>query len=249
MRFANAEGMALNPKDITMRKRLFILVLAGGLLGGTACTTKTIVFQTGPATKPQAANTGKPVHVLISTSMGDIKVELYPDKAPVTVKNFLGYVDAKHYDSTLFHRVLAGNKIEGGGYLPGKDRLIEKLGGKPPIKNESDNGLSNERGTIAMVRPLATHYYHYPTPIEHEEAANSATTEFYINVVDNTQLDWQGPDAENNKPAKPGYCVFGKVTAGMDVVDKINAAKTAKKGHEESAPAEDVVITSIRRVD
>jgi len=157
--------------------------------------------------------------VVIETSMGDIKVELFEDKAPISVKNFLGYVDDKFYDGLTFHRIIPTFMIQGGGFEPG----MKKKKGKDPIKNESTNGLSNTRGTLAMART--------PEP-------DSATSEFYINVVDNEFLD------KAKAADKVGYCVFGKVIGGMDVVDKIKAVKT--KG---TVPVEDVLIKSVKRVD
>ena len=170
----------------------------------------------------EAARAANPV-VAVETSMGTIKVELYPDKAPVTVKNFLDYVDAKHYDGLIFHRVIPTFMIQGGGMEPGlKERKT-----KPPIKNEAGNGLSNTRGTIAMART---------------SDPDSATSQFFINVADNTFLD--------RKEARDGvgYAVFGRVTEGMDVVDKIKAVKTETKGGHQNVPSEDVVIKSIKRV-
>jgi cyclophilin family peptidyl-prolyl cis-trans isomerase len=155
--------------------------------------------------------------VLISTSMGDIKVELDPDKAPITVKNFLSYVDDKHYDNTLFHRVISGFMIQGGGYEPG-GKEKQRRG---PIKNESANGLSNQRGTIAMART---------------SAPNSATAQFFINVADNLRLD------RANSPDRVGYCVFGKVIDGMDVVDEIRKVPTGIKHDMRDAPTKDVVF-------
>jgi peptidyl-prolyl cis-trans isomerase B (cyclophilin B) len=152
--------------------------------------------------------------------MGNIKVELYPDKAPGTVKNFLEYVDDKFYDGTIYHRVIANFMIQGGGMEPG---LREKKT-KAPIKNEAANGLSNTRGTIAMART---------------SEPDSATSQFYINVKDNTFLD------KSNDPNKIGYCVFGKVIDGMDVVDKIKMVKTGAR----DVPEENVVIKSIRKAD
>jgi cyclophilin family peptidyl-prolyl cis-trans isomerase len=157
--------------------------------------------------------------VLIKTNMGDIKVELDQEKAPVTVKNFLGYVDDKFYDGTIFHRVIDGFMIQGGGFEPG----MKQKQTKPPIKNESSNGLSNKRYTIAMART--------PDP-------DSATAQFYINVKDNDFLD------KANAGDKVGYCVFGKVVEGMDVVDKIKAVQVRN-----TVPVNDVVIQSVRRVD
>jgi cyclophilin family peptidyl-prolyl cis-trans isomerase len=170
--------------------------------------------------------------VVVETSLGTIKVELFEDKAPVTVKNFLSYVDDKHYDGTIFHRVIGNFMIQGGGFSADK----KEKPSKPPIENEAANGISNARGTIAMAR---------------ETAPNTATSEFYINVVDNTRLD------RDKAKDGHGYCVFGKVIEGMDVVDKIKAVRTGeatlerKSGADKSntVPVEDVVIKSVRRVE
>jgi cyclophilin family peptidyl-prolyl cis-trans isomerase len=178
-----------------------------------------------------AAMAANPI-VLMDTSHGPIKIELFEDKAPVTVKNFLSYVDSKHYDGTIFHRVIGTFMIQGGGF--GTDK--KEKPSREPIKNESDNGLSNARGTIAMART---------------SDPNSATCEFYINVVDNPRLD------KANAKDGVGYCVFGKVIEGMDVVDKIKAVRTGegtlerKSGADKSntVPAEDVVIKSVKRVE
>src|SRR6516164_5838515 len=159
--------------------------------------------------------------VEFDTSKGKIKVELFADKSPTTVKNFLKYVDDKHYDGTIFHRVISNFMIQGGGMLPG---LKEKKTGAP-IKNESSNGLSNKRGTIAMAR--------LPD-------ADSATAQFFINVKDNPGL--------NKSEDSAGYAVFGQVIQGMDVVDKIKEVKTGRQGGHEDVPLEDVVIRSVRRV-
>lgn len=177
------------------------------------------------------ANAANPI-VVMDTSHGPIKIELFEDKAPITVKNFLSYVDDKHYDGTIFHRVIGTFMIQGGGF--GADK--KEKPSKEPIQNESSNGLSNTRGTIAMART---------------SDPNSATCEFYINVVDNPRLD--------KAKAKDGigYCVFGKVTEGMEVVDKIKAVRTGegtlerKGGADKSntVPAEDVVIKSVKRAD
>jgi cyclophilin family peptidyl-prolyl cis-trans isomerase len=163
--------------------------------------------------------------VVIDTSMGPIKVELYQDKAPGTVKNFLAYVDDKFYDGTIFHRVIPGFMIQGGGKEPG----MKPKRTNPPIRNEASNGLSNERGTIAMAR----------TPIP-----DSATSEFYINHKDNTFLD------KSHSRDGVGYCVFGRVLGdGMNIVDKIAGVKTATKGDDRDVPVEDVLIRSVRRAD
>lgn len=164
--------------------------------------------------------------VVMETSQGTIKIELFEDKAPITVKNFLDYVESKHFDGTIFHRVIPTFMIQGGGFEP--DMKEKKT--KAAIKNESANGLSNTRGTLAMART---------------GEPDSATAQFFINVVDNKFLDRaQARD-------KVGYCVFGKVTEGMDVVDKIKAVKAADRGGNEAVPVktEDAMIKSVRRAD
>jgi cyclophilin family peptidyl-prolyl cis-trans isomerase len=165
--------------------------------------------------------------VVMETSMGKIKIELYPDKAPVTVKNFLGYVEDKFYDGTIFHRVIGKENsekdfmIQGGGMEPG----FKEKKTKDPIKNEASNGLSNKRGTIAMART---------------NDPDSATAQFYINVVDNKGLDAAGK--------KAGYAVFGKVIDGMDIVDKIKAVETTGDdgNPHANAPLKDVIIKTVR---
>jgi cyclophilin family peptidyl-prolyl cis-trans isomerase len=158
-------------------------------------------------------------HVLMKTSQGDIKLELDADRAPVTVANFLGYVDDGFYDGTIFHRVISDFMIQGGGFEPG----LKQKRTKTSIKNESPNGLSNVRGAIAMART---------------SELDSATAQFFINTVDNSaHLD------------RARYCVFGKVVAGMDVVDMIRAARTTRQGSHADVPAEDVVITSVKRAE
>jgi peptidyl-prolyl cis-trans isomerase B (cyclophilin B) len=154
--------------------------------------------------------------VVMETSLGTIKLDLDGDKAPVTVVNFLQYVDDKFYDNTIFHRVIGNFMIQGGGFEPG----MKQKKTKPPIENESGNGLSNARGTIAMART---------------NDLNSATSQFFINVVNNAGLD------------APKYCVFGKVTEGMEVVDKIKAVSTGQRDHHGDVPVQDVVIVSVRR--
>lgn len=155
--------------------------------------------------------------VVMETSKGTIKLELNGDKAPVTVANFLAYVDGNFYDGTIFHRVIKDFMIQGGGFEPG----MKQKNTKAPIKNESPNGLSNERGAIAMART---------------NDLNSATAQFFINVVDNDFLD-------DNR-----YCVFGKVIEGLDVVDQIRAVKTGTKSGFQDVPNEDVKILSVRRM-
>ena len=178
--------------------RILFAVLTTGLFAGSA----------------SAAN---PV-VVMETSLGTIKIELDEQKAPISVKNFLQYVDDKHYDGTIFHRVINTFMIQGGGFEPG----LKMKQTRDPIKNESPNGLSNVRGSIAMART---------------NELDSATSQFYINVEDNS-----------GKLDRPRYCVFGKVIAGMDVVDKIRAVETTTVGRSADVPKQDVVIKSVRRL-
>jgi len=176
----------------------------------------------------RADQTEKPAanpRVVIKTNLGDITIELYPDKAPITVKSFLGYVEKKFYDGTIFHRVMSGFMIQGGGFMP--DMTQKQTG--PPIKNEAKNGLKNEKYTIAMAR----------TGI-----IDSATSQFFLNVVDN-----KGLDHSDDTPRGFGYAVFGKVVEGMDVVDKIKAVKTTTKGMHENVPVKPVVISKIRIIE
>ena len=168
------------------------------------------------------ARAANPV-VVVETSMGTFKVELFEDKAPITVKNFLQYVEDKHYDGTIFHRVKSDFMIQGGGFEPG---LKEKKT-RDPIKNESNNGLSNLKGTIAMART---------------REPNSASAQWYVNVVDNKFLD----KAQAKDGA--GYCVFGRVIEGMDVVDKIKMVETEDVNGHEYVPTKDVVIKSVKVV-
>jgi cyclophilin family peptidyl-prolyl cis-trans isomerase len=158
--------------------------------------------------------------VLMKTSKGEIILELDATKAPITVANFLKYVNAKHYDGTVFHRIIDGFMIQGGGMSLDGGRLVEKRTGEG-IKNESNNGLKNDTGTIAMART---------------SDPNSATAQFFINVVDNNGL---------NFPTGGGYAVFGKVIKGMDVVNQIKAVKTAPG----DVPVEPVVIESVTVVE
>ncbi|MCK6557406.1 peptidyl-prolyl cis-trans isomerase [Candidatus Binatia bacterium] len=164
---------------------------------------------------------GKNPVVLISTSLGDIKVELYEDKAPITVKNFLAYVNDKSYDGTIFHRVIPAFMIQGGGF----DQSMTQKPTKPPIKNEASNGLKNDNGTIAMART---------------GVVDSATSQFFINTKDNAFLNHR-----DDTPQGYGYAVFGKVIGGMDVVQKIEKVATTNRGGHQNVPSEPVVIKSI----
>jgi cyclophilin family peptidyl-prolyl cis-trans isomerase len=160
--------------------------------------------------------------VVMETSLGTVKIRLYPDKAPATVQNFLGYVDAKFYDDTIFHRVIPNFMIQGGGL----DAHMNEKPARPPVKNESANGLSNRRGTIAVARTAIP---------------DSGTCQFFINVKDNPFLD----RAKFNDGA--GYCVFGEVVEGMDVVDAITRVATGEKPPHRDVPLQPVLIRTLRR--
>jgi cyclophilin family peptidyl-prolyl cis-trans isomerase len=209
-------------------KRLLFAGLSLSLLATAACSDAN-------------AETKNPV-VVMDTSMGTIKVELFADKAPITVKNFLTYVDEKHYDGTTFHRVMPTFMIQGGGFTPGlteakNEEDVKALEKKThdPIKNEASNGLHNETGTIAMART---------------KKPDSATGQFFLNVEDNTNI-LDPSRAPGRDPA--GYCVFGKVIDGMDVVDKIKKVETKemfggeRRGGMSGIPVKDVIIKSVRR--
>jgi cyclophilin family peptidyl-prolyl cis-trans isomerase len=193
-----------------MTRQIFLtLTLAGMLLAATAL-----------AQTPSAAT-----KVLMKTSKGDITIELNGAKAPVTVKNFLSYVKDGFYNGTIFHRVISGFMIQGGGVTA---EMHEK-NAKAPIKNEAGNGLKNLRGTIAMARTMDV---------------DSATCQFFINHKDNAFLDHK-----NDTPDGFGYCVFGKVVAGMDVVDAIAKVKTGTRHNMGDVPLETVTILSVEVID
>ncbi|HGX93961.1 MAG TPA: peptidyl-prolyl cis-trans isomerase [Candidatus Tenderia sp.] len=158
--------------------------------------------------------------VIFSTNMGDITIELFPEEAPVTVENFLKYVDDGFFDGTIFHRVIPGFMIQGGGFTAD----MAQKPTREAIKNEADNGLKNERGTLSMART---------------NVVDSATSQFFLNVADNAFLDHGSRDF--------GYAVFAKVVDGMDVADQIAAVKTGNKGGHQDVPVEPVIINSARR--
>ncbi|MCU0558343.1 MAG: peptidylprolyl isomerase [Desulfobacterales bacterium] len=160
----------------------------------------------------------------METDKGRIVIELYPDKAPKTVKNFLAYVDAGHYNSTIFHRVIPNFMIQGGGM----SAAMKEKPTNAPVKNEADNGLKNLRGTIAMART---------------QVVDSATAQFFINTVDNDFLDHK-----NKTPQGWGYTVFGKVTEGMEVVDAITKVKTGSRGGHQDVPVDTVMIIKAERI-
>ena len=167
----------------------------------------------GAGVAPSPKQSAKLVYARLSTTMGDIILELNETAAPVTVANFLGYVERHAYDGTIFHRVIGGFVIQGGGYTPDLQERAKVEGGgenkDPKIKNEWTNGLKNVRGSIAMAR---------------DADPDTATREFYINVADNPKLD-----TAREQTGKAGYCVFGRVVVGLDVVDKIRAVKTGPR--------------------
>jgi len=156
--------------------------------------------------------------IVLQTNYGDITIELDFDKAPKTAANFQQYVTDGHYDDTLFHRVIDGFMVQGGGF----DTDFNQKPTREPIENEADNGLKNRKGTLAMARTQDPH---------------SATAQFFINIADNDFLDHSGKNLQGW-----GYCVFGKVVDGMDVVDKIRAVPTTRRGMHADVPADDVVI-------
>jgi cyclophilin family peptidyl-prolyl cis-trans isomerase len=174
------------------------------------------------AAQGAAAKGGKPV-VTLTTSLGAIELELDAEKAPITVKNFLEYVDAGFFDGTIFHRVIPGFMIQGGGF--GGDFVQKPT--RAQIKNEATNGLKNARGTVAMART---------------NVVDSATAQFFINLKDNDFLNHSSPD-----PRGYGYAVFGRVISGMDVVDKIAAVPTGQRGPHGDVPKTNVVIESVKR--
>ena len=167
--------------------------------------------------------TGNTPKVLLETSMGNIKLELFEKDAPLTVANFLAYVDEGHYDSTIFHRVIPGFMIQGGGFT----RDMNQKATREPIKNEAKDAGSNTRGTIAMARTMIV---------------DSATCQFFINTVDNDFLNYK-----NSSPQGFGYCVFGHVIEGMDVVDKIEKVQTTSRGGHQDVPVEPVIILKASR--
>jgi cyclophilin family peptidyl-prolyl cis-trans isomerase len=167
-----------------------------------------------------------PVRVSMTTSLGEIQLELYPDKAPKSVENFVRYANGGFYDDTIFHRVISHFMIQGGGFTPD----MQKKPTAEPIPNEAGNGLSNKRGTIAMARTNDPH---------------SATAQFFINVQDNMNLDFGGGTNSRNW----GYAVFGRVTGGMEVVDEIRFVQTTRKPPFSDVPVEPVIIEQVRVIE
>jgi peptidyl-prolyl cis-trans isomerase A (cyclophilin A) len=203
----------------TSRFRSVLLVVAAVVVIGGAALVARAAAQTGAASQPAA---GAAPTVVMKTSMGEVRIRLFRDKAPISVENFLGYVNKQFYDGTVFHRIIPTFMVQGGGFTAD---LTKKPTGAP-IKLESQNGLKNTRGTVAMART---------------GDPNSATSQFFINVVDNPMLDYPKPDGN-------GYAVFGEVVSGMDVVDKIKGVATGTKAGMQDVPLQAVVIESIRVV-
>ncbi len=160
--------------------------------------------------------------VVFSTTMGDITIELYPEQAPITVENFLSYVDSGFFDGTIFHRVISNFMIQGGGFT---ENMRKKPGGLDAIGNEADNGLKNQRGTLAMARTSDPH---------------SATSQFFINTRDNDNLNFKSKDRR-----KWGYTVFGRVIEGMDVVEAIEESSTTTISNYRDVPRQPVIIESV----
>ncbi len=191
-----------------------VLVIVASVVPQAGSAWPKAVVQAPPVLAPAPGN---PL-VLMSTSMGDVTFELFRDRAPVSVENFLQYVADGHYAGTIFHRVKQGFMVQGGGYTAA---LVEKPT-RPPILNEATNGLRNTRGTLAMAR---------------RRALRSATSQFYVNVADNAALDHRG-----FSPDDFGYAVFGRVLSGMDVIDRIAATPTQTSGEHDDVPVTAVVI-------
>ncbi len=197
----------------------FDKTLCVALVSLCALALQSISWAAGPEENAKSAN---PV-VLMKTSEGLIRIELWPGKAPETVKNFLQYVDEGFYNGTIFHRVIDGFMIQGGGFTPD----MTQKPAHAPVKNEASAELKNDLGTLAMART---------------GVVDSATAQFFINVADNSFLNHK-----DNSPAGFGYAVFGKVVGGMDVVDKIKSVETANSGQFQNVPVKPVIIESVTR--
>jgi cyclophilin family peptidyl-prolyl cis-trans isomerase len=194
-------------------------------LQGVLARLATVVLLTCISLPLTVAAQGNP-QAVIHTSMGDIRLELYPAKAPLSVQNFINYANNGFYDGTIFHRVISHFMIQGGGFTPD---MQKKTTGEA-IQNEATNGLSNIRGTIAMARTGDPH---------------SATAQFFINVQDNMNLDYSGQSSSREW----GYTVFGRVIGGMEVVDKIRFVETTTQGSLSNVPTEPVVIESVEIIN
>jgi len=186
--------------------------LLAGHAGGPAQLSAILYHEEPPMANPVAR---------FKTSLGDFSIGIFEDKSPLTAANFVQYISSGFYDGTIFHRVIPGFMVQGGGMTPG----MKEKDTKAPVKNEADNGITNDRGTIAMARTSDPH---------------SATCQFFINLVDNNGLNYRSKDASGW-----GYCSFGKVTEGMEVVDAIAAVATGNRLPHQNVPKEDVLIQSL----
>jgi cyclophilin family peptidyl-prolyl cis-trans isomerase len=215
------------------RTRWLVAVFLGVCLSTAGCSSESssdveASIEGGPAAeKAGTAEPGPPQkpRVAIQTSLGEITVELDPEHSPITVRNFLDYVNSGHYDQTVFHQAIEDYIVLGGGYSP---KLTEKPT-RPAIRNEADNGLPNKRGTIAMARQ--------------PDAIDSSASQFFLNVADNKELDHHGRTAEEY-----GYCVFGQIVEGIDVADQISKVEVHDTADFEMVPVKTVLIESVRQV-
>jgi cyclophilin family peptidyl-prolyl cis-trans isomerase len=198
------------------------IIVSCGFCGAGAQETKKVPPKVEKTTEKIPEKPGEVIMVRVETNVGPFTMELYKDKAPITVESFLKYVKTKFFDGTIFHRVIPDFMIQGGGFT---EQMVKKETA-PPIKNEAKNGLKNDKYTVAMART---------------QVVDSATAQFFINLKDNAFLNYKDP---NNY----GYAVFGKVTEGMEIVDKIAEVKTATKGQYQNVPAKPVIIKTIRVV-
>jgi cyclophilin family peptidyl-prolyl cis-trans isomerase len=220
----------LPPMKISRRHLLHSVTTSALVVGLAACGSKESTVPAPSSTAAQPPEDPKDPIVVIKTSMGDIRAELFAEKAPKTVANFLSYVDKKHYDNTIFHRVMSDFMIQGGGFENQNGNFVEKAT-DPPVPNEAHNGLKNHRGTLAMARTSDPH---------------SATSQFFINVVEN------GPTLDLSAQ-NPGYAVFGKVLSGMDIVDQIRVVPVTTSqltsrlpsGQLQPGPNENVPIKAV----
>lgn len=206
-------------------KRLFTIIFAI-MLGLASAVGVHAEEKAADKAEGQSTSGGKMSTILIETTKGNIKVELDGEKAPNTVENILAYVNEGFYDGTIFHRVIPGFMIQGGGFT---ETMKEKADKRAPVQNEADNGLRNDRGTLAMARTNDPH---------------SASSQFFINVKDNDFLNFR-----SKSPQGWGYAVFGKVTEGMDVVDAIVGVKTGNFGPHGDVPVEPVIMKKVSVVD
>jgi peptidyl-prolyl cis-trans isomerase B (cyclophilin B) len=209
---------------ISFARPPFLNSLVTLLLGFMLCATAQAAPPTSQTNSQPAPQKGKFPMVKLHTNHGDITLELYPEKAPETVKNFLTYVNEGFYDGTIFHRVIDGFMVQGGGFEPG----MKQKNTHAPIKNEAANGLKNDTYTVAMARTGDPH---------------SASAQFFINVANNDFLNYTSPDVRGY-----GYAVFGKVIEGKEAVDAIRRVKTRNSGFFQDVPAEDVVILKAETV-